>query len=122
MYIGKGKIKSHIKLENGHIEYQLEDGFKDTMTEKQFNDACSEEIGEDSATAHRMFKSTIGEILTTLVDDEIKLGEIDYILTRVKQSLADSEDQVFRKVFDVKYKEDVSLKQIDDYIVKTKTK
>lgn len=116
-FIGSKRVKEvavHEGIDLVGIMY--EDGSTEDFTTEQWTSIRSEEKYDDGLVTVRKHEQLMKRIVKELVDSRITIGEHDWVLQKVSESLGVNYREAISKLFQVKRPESIMLSQVHDVL------
>lgn len=120
IYVGSSKVLQVINLNDNLVEVDLLDPQgvppKLHFTKDQFESVKSDTPYSDGEISIRKWKRTIAKMLTVLLEDNLEMGDMGFVLGRLRDSLTMNADNAVAKKFNVKHQDKISLQMIDEVL------
>lgn len=116
-YVGKSGVESIQVTENIDLVGVLyKNGKTEDFTVEQWEAVKSELPYEDGEVSNRKHEGLMVRILKQMVKSRVTIGEQDWILQRINQSIGENYRKSIAKVYGVSFPEKIMLAQIDEVL------
>ena len=116
LYIGASEVTSVDSVDGSLYKIKLADGRNMEFTPEQWISAQSEEPYDEGLISIRKFKPVLQKLLEVFLNSNIKMGEKNFILERLDESLVQNYRAAVCKKLGVDHQDHVSLKMIDEIL------
>ena len=119
VYIGKKRVQQQSRVEQlNMVSVKYDDNTTEDYSLRQFDAVKSDEPYDEGQVQIRKWKPLVKDILTGMLADSMNLGDKDFILGRVEESLVHNYEAAICKIMgDVEHVNFINLKDVD-YILK----
>ena len=114
-YIGSAKVIDNV-LENGLVQYKLDNGLTLTATQDQFVSMISPAPYDDGQISIKKWATTIAAIIQLAVDNNATVQDFEWIQDRTAEVLQKNYMSAMAKAFKVDFPKQATLKQIDEIL------
>lgn len=112
LFIGSKKIIWY-NIDGDSVEFKLDDGSSDTVTEAQFKAIAKPSRYDDGMRQVYKWNQAISEIMEILLKNRMKLIEKDFVTGRIDATIIQGYQKAAAKLFGAKFEEFINLAQID---------
>ena len=116
LFIGT-KLATKI-VRDGDVVFYTPDGenMPRKATALQFDSMASELPYDDAEVQVRRWKPVVAKLLSILLEEDMQLGDKDFILTRLEESLIKNYNDAVAKLFKRKHISFIRLSQLDEVL------
>lgn len=123
-YVGQQEVTKADYPKEGWVQYtiqypnmkgELED-ITETVTVEQFDAIKSETPYENGLVAVKMWNGLISELLAVLLKHDIRMGDKEFIIQRLDQSIVENYRKATAKLFKRKHGDFVRFSQVDEIL------
>ncbi len=112
LFVGKKKIVWY-NVADGDVEFTLDDGSKDMVTEEQFESIALPARYDDGEVRIKKWNPAIRAIMGILLANKMKLIEKDFVTGRIDATVIENYQQAAAYLFGAKFEEFINLSEID---------
>lgn len=112
LFVGKKKIVWY-NVADGDVEFTLDDGSKDMVTEEQFEAIALPSRYDDGEVRIKKWNPAIRAIMGILLANKMKLIEKDFVTGRIDATVIENYQQAAAYLFGAKFEEFINLSEID---------
>lgn len=115
-YVGQSKVVTADLPKEGWVKYGLENGKSGFVTVEQFNNMKSETPYEEEMVRVRKWTPVTAKLLFVLLEADIPMGEVDFVVAQMKQSVLDAYAKATSKLYKRKDEDLVRYSQLHEVI------
>lgn len=120
VFVGSSRVESQEVLASGKIKVVLHEpqGVPPvlTFTPEQFEAVKSATPYEDGQISVRKWRMCVAMMIKLLLDNDMQMGDMSFVLTRLRDSIQTNFDKAVGKKFEVTDQDFISLHQIDEVL------
>lgn len=115
LFVGSKKIIWY-NIGDNEVEFRLDDGSSDTVTEAQFKAIARPSRYDDGMKQVYKWNQAVSEIMEILLKNKMKLIEKDFVTGRIDATIIQGYQKAAAKLFGAKFEEFINLAQIDNVL------
>lgn len=115
LFIGSKAIIWY-NIDGDSVEFKLDDGSSDTVTESQFKAMAKPSRYDDGMRQVYKWNQAVSEIMEILLKNRMKLIEKDFVTGRIDATIIQGYQKATAKLFGAKFEEFINLAQIDSVL------
>ena len=115
LFVGSKKIIWY-NIDGDEVEFRLDDGSSDVVTEAQFKAIARPSRYDDGMKQVYKWNKAVSEIMEILLKNKMKLIEKDFVTGRIDATIIQGYQKAAAKLFGSKFEEFINLAQIDSVL------
>jgi hypothetical protein len=115
LFVGSKKIIWY-NIDGDEVEFRLDDGSSDIVTEAQFKAIARPSRYDDGMKQVYKWNEAVSEIMEILLKNRMKLIEKDFVTGRIDATIIQGYQKAAAKLFGAKFEEFINLAQIDSVL------
>lgn len=119
LFVGSKKIIWY-NIDGDEVEFRLDDGSSDIVTEAQFKAMAKPSRYDDGMKQVYKWNEATSEIMEILLKNRMKLIEKDFVTGRIDATIIQGYQKAAAKLFGAKFEEFINLAQIDTVLKENK--